>query len=69
MQVDAVIQTLFKAFQSFKWKDCEADSRYEWYYAEDNHYVVHDKVTKAFWFIVAKSPVKAFESVMSKIGK
>ena len=69
MQTDAMIQALFKSFQSIKWRDCEENKRFEWYYAEDNHYVVREKVTKAYWFISAKSPSKACESVLAKLSK
>ena len=68
MQTDTIIQTLFKSFQKFKWTECENEPRLEWYFAEDNHYVVHDKITKGYWFIIAKSPAKACESVATKLN-
>lgn len=69
MQTDTIIQTLFKSFQNIGWKDCEEDSTLEWYYAENNHYVVHHKDMNGYWFVVAKSPSKACNSVISRLKK
>ena len=68
MQIDTTIQSMFTIFKSIRWRDCEEDSNYEWYYAESMHYLVHDKTTNAYWFIKAKSPSNAYDIVLRKVG-
>ena len=67
MQADSIIQNIFTVFKNIKWRECETDARFEWSYAESMHYVVHDKVTNAYWFIKGKSPSNACEIAMKKV--
>lgn len=64
---DDAFQAVFVAIKSVRWRDCEQDNNYEWYYAEEEHYVIRDKKTHAYWFAKAKSPYKAFEYVKGKL--
>ena len=66
MIIDKVIQNMFSIVKEIKWRICEEDSNFQWYYAEDNHYVFNDKRTNAMWLVKAKSPVKAYEYVKGK---
>lgn len=68
MNADSVIQTIFSTFKNIRWRECDENQNYEWYYAEDCHYVIRNKITSAYWFIKAKSPNSAFEIVMKKIN-
>ena len=67
MQTDSVIQSFFAVLKSIKWRDCETDVQFEWYYAESMHYVIHNKETNAYWFVKAKSPASACETVIKKM--
>ena len=67
MGFDKAIQDIFGVVKKVKWRDCEEDSRFQWYYAEENHYLISDKKTGAYWFIKAKSPSSAFESVKGRL--
>lgn len=69
MNADTVIQNAFTAMKNVRWRNCEENTGYEWYYAEDCHYIVRNKVTSACWFVKAKSPNSAFEIVMKKINE
>ena len=61
---DDAIQATFTALKSVRWRDCEENINYEWYYAEDRHYVIHNKETNAYWFVKGGSPSNAFEVAM-----
>lgn len=65
--VDEAIQKVFTALKSVRWRDCDEDNRFQWYYAEEMHYVVQNKDTGAYWFVKAKSPASAYESVRRKL--
>ena len=64
---DELFQGVLKAINSVRWRDCEEDDSYEWYYAEDMLYVIRLKLVNAYWFIKAKSPSKAFEIIKGRI--
>lgn len=68
MSADKVIQETFLTLKTVKWHDCEEDNNFQWYYAEDSHYVMNEKRTNAYWFVKAKSPIKAYEYVKGKIA-
>lgn len=67
MNNDSVIQRIFTTLKELKWRDCEQNPDYEWYYAEDMHYIIRQKQTNACWFVKAKSPLTAFEYVINKM--
>jgi len=69
MQTDMIIQTLSNTFQAIKWRKSETHERLEWYFAENNVYVVHDIETNGYWFIKAKSPAKACDNVATRLGE
>ena len=64
-----MIQEIFTVFQKVKWRDCEENDDYEWYYAELMHYVVHNKRTNAYWFVKSKNPSNAYDIVKKKLSK
>lgn len=64
---DDVFQAIFIAIKNVRWRNCEEDSDYEWYYAEEMHYAIRHKPTQAYWFVKAKSPNKAFECVKGRV--
>ena len=66
MQADSVIQEIFSVFKNVRWRDCETDTQFEWYYAESMHYVIHNKETNAYWFVKAKSPASACDIAIRK---
>ncbi len=68
MSNDKVIQDAFVAIKNVKWRDCEENERFQWYYAEGMHYVVKDNETNAHWFVKAKSPMTAYEYVKGKLA-
>ena len=61
MNADVTIANVVYAFKGIKWRDCESDDAYEWYYAENMLYVIREKKTRAYWFVKAKSPQTAYE--------
>lgn len=67
---DDTIQAMFTLLKDgyIRWRDCEDNQDYEWYYAEATHYMVREKKTGAVWFVKAKSPSYALEYVANKIG-
>ena len=69
MNVDSIVQNAFTAFKNIKWRDCEQNKDYEWYYAENMHYVIRQKKTNAYWFIKSKSPITALETVLNKLAQ
>ena len=44
-------------------------SHFRWYYAEDELYVIKDVQFKAFYFIKANNPKRAFEKFYNTSGK
>ena len=69
MQTDAVIQTIIKALPNLKWKEYEGNDQLQWYYAENNFYIVKDVTSNCYWFISAKSPSNACTTVMNRKEK
>lgn len=67
MRTDSAIQEAFKALKAVKFTEYEINPRYQWYYAEDCHYVVNDTKTNAIWLIKARSPLSAFDAVQNKL--
>ena len=63
MGTDKTIRDMFTVVKNIKWNEEEG---FQWYYAEDNHYIVSEKKTGALWLIKAKSPIKAIECVKGK---
>lgn len=68
MQNDSNIQEIFKTLKNVTWRDCETNDKFEWYYAENMLYVIHEKESNAYWFVKSKSPNSAYEVVIKKIG-
>ena len=68
LQVDKLIQEMFAMKSNVKWRNCDDDTRFQWYYAEDNHYLILDTITSAMWFVKAKSPASAYEHVKGKLS-
>ena len=64
---DELFQSVAKAINNVRWRACEEDDAYEWYYAEDMLYVIRLKSANAYWFIKAKSPSKAFETIKGRV--
>ena len=69
MQTDDIIQNMFKTIKNVKWRDCEENEEYEWYYAESMHYIIHNKRTHAYWLVKAKSPSMAFDNMLTNIRR
>ena len=67
MSTDDTIQAVFTALKNIRWRDCEANAEFEWYYAESMHYVIRKKSNGACWFVKAKSPDSAYEIVSRKV--
>ena len=67
MNVDKIIQDFVLTPKIIRWRPCDGNERYQWYYAENNIYVINDAKTNAFWFVKAKSPISAWETVKEKI--
>lgn len=66
--IDKAIHELFTAIEKhqIKWNDFQDIGVDEWYhdyyYAEDNLYLIHDRITDSIEFITAKSPKEAHEA-------
>lgn len=67
MQTDTAIQTIFNVLKNVTWRKCDNNDRFEWYYAESMHYVIHDTLTNGYHFVKAKSPNNAYEVVAKKV--
>ena len=66
ISLDGAIQFLARKIGDIRWRNFDGESRYRWYYAEDEIYLVNDEQTKAFYLVRAKGPVKALERIKSK---
>ena len=66
---DDAFQAIFTAIKNVRWRDCEENDDFEWYYAEDRHYAIHRKSTNAYWFVKSGNPMSAYETVMSNLKK
>ena len=69
MQTDIAFQTVFSAIKKVKWRECEQNNLYEWYYAESQIYIIHSKESDAYFFVKAKSPLNAYEHVVESLKK
>ena len=65
MQIDQMLHTVADRIDKVRWRDCKEygakDDTYEWYYAEDELYIIRHKQLGHIYFISARSPVKAVE--------
>lgn len=66
--IDKAIHEMFTAIKNrqIKWNDFQDIGVNEWYhdyyYAEEDLYLIHDRITDNIEFITAKSPKKAYET-------
>lgn len=63
MCLDDRIQAVLKDLQSVKWRSYKENPLYEWYYAENENFLIREKLTGALWHKKAKSPKQALQKV------
>jgi hypothetical protein len=72
MNIDKKIHEVSEFFNTCKFSSLKqflgGESWYEYYYAENELYVVRNKFTKEFYFINAKSPKDAYENLLRNLG-
>ena len=67
---DGKLHEAESVLKDVKWNafpDSRVHARFEWYYAENQLYVIHDKETDAYSFVRERSPAKAVEHVKKNI--
>ena len=68
MSIDRAFAMIFKAISSraIKWNDFRKvgveEDYFDYYYAEDELYVIHDRIFDTIEFVKAKSPKEALQS-------
>ena len=65
--MDKYIQIFYENIENIQWLDFRVvgleNKFYEYYYAEGELYIIRDRVSKAMWFIEARSPKEALETL------
>lgn len=76
-RIDSIIHELYKCFEDkgIKWNDFHGvgvdEDYYDYYYAENQLYIIRDRVMEKYWFVKARSPVEAlkgYEELCRDIG-
>lgn len=67
MSVDEHIHELHKQLDKMLWRDFDNEEQYEWYYAENNLYLLRYKPTGELAFIKGKSPDSALKTLENKV--
>ena len=59
--------------KAIKWNDFQSvgveEDYHDWYYAENQLYVIHDRILDKLWLIRAKSPAMAWESFQIEVAE
>ena len=65
--LDKNIHSFYENIENIRWLDFRVvgleNKFYEYYYAEGELYIIHDRVSKAMWFIEARSPKEALDTL------
>ena len=65
--MDKYIHIFYENIENIQWLDFRVvgleNKFYEYYYAEGELYIIRDRVSKAMWFIEARSPKEALETL------
>ena len=69
MRIDGEIHNVFRFFSSndIRWHDFQEvgvdEFYYDYYYAEDCLYVIRDRIYEKYYFVEARSPKQALDSM------
>ena len=69
MRIDTEIHNVFKYFSGndIRWHDFQEvgvdEFYYDYYYAEDCLYVIRDRIYEKYYFVEARSPKQALDSM------
>lgn len=62
--MDKSIHLFYENIKNIPWSDFKfvglENKFYDYYYAQDGLYLIHDKISDGIWFINARSPKEAF---------
>lgn len=65
--MDKYIHIFYENIENIQWLDFRVvgleNKFYEYYYAEGELYIIRDRVSKAMWFIEARSPKEALDTL------
>lgn len=65
--LDKNIHRFYEDIRDIVWLDFKVaglDNKFlDYYYAEDELYIIRDRVTKGMWFVEARSPKEALETL------
>lgn len=65
--LDKNIHNFYEDIENIRWLDFKVaglDNKFlDYYYAEDELYIIRDRVTKGMWFVEARSPKEALETL------
>ncbi len=72
LSLDAAFHEVYEAIdRNIYWQDYRPfgidDDYHDFYYAEDELYIIRDRTTHDLYFVKAKSPYKAFEKFIERI--
>jgi len=63
VEMDKNIHLFYENIKNIPWLDFKVvgleNKFYDYYYAQEELYLIHDKISDAIWFIHAKSPKEA----------
>ena len=69
---DTRIHDAYVDFDNIPWCDFNTVGRqeyyYDYYYAEDELYIIHDRISEALWFIEARSPKQALDILKERFA-
>lgn len=68
--LDKNIHNFYEDIKDIAWLDFKVvgleNKFYDYYYAEGELYIIRDRVTKGMWFIKARSPKEALETLKKR---
>lgn len=67
MSLDKTIHNFHDRIKDIMWRDFKDvgldEYYYDYYYAEEELYLIRDRISECIWFIEARSPKQALESL------
>ena len=69
LRFDEAVQTFVKDLDQILWQDFKRvginEDYYDYYYAENEHYIIRDRITEQLYFTKARSPKEALANLQA----
>ena len=69
---DTRVHDFYVDFNNIPWRDFRdvglQENYYDYYYAEDELYLIQDRITQGVWFIEARSPKEALDILKERFA-